>query len=873
MKQIILLFVFALLAYLSVAGVCRTHDNDCTGCTNDVANFCGFCGLTGECLTGNALGPTNLAESAFGGCSTYWQVKFASQVVKRTRGFPVNPIAADIYLISNGAVTLHIDITRPFGDSIPIDLVVNQDASGSMGPFMDLFGNMVPRVVAGVLSEYPSSYFASNCYCDKPYNPFGGSSDVIIQFNGKGLTDSIADMQISVKKSRNYLMGGNDLPEDPHDAEMMALTCQNLMRWRSTARKFMLTITDADWHTAGQNYIYTTPMPNSCFPDLSQNINLNTLTFPYRSSSWGRNYDFISDNQLRDLYISKNTIPIVGKVIIAPITFRYNTLFTSWGFGRAADFSGTPDSVVTNILAEIEFAAGKVLLRATTDPSTYVTSITPAAGYTNVATLQTVGFDIVFNKASPVNGYSVVLQALGFTQTDVKIWTVVPCFGCDGIAASGKYTDKCGICDPAVPNACLGCDGVPFSGAIFDTCGICDGDNTVCAGCDGIPYSGVKVDVCNLCGGDNSTCLGCDGVPFSGKRIDICDICGGDNTACLGCDGLPNSGKVFDLCGLCDGADDCVGCDGIPNSGLQVDLCGICGGNNTCLGCDGVKNSGTVFDVCGICDGDGSTCPIGCDGVRSADPKGYDLCDVCDGDNACLGCDYVPFSNLTEDLCGVCGGDNYCVGCDGIPRLDGSSPPAIDLCGVCGGANECLGCDYIPNSGKLLDSCGICGGFDACFGCDSVPYSGATYDICDVCNGDGLECLGCDGFPYSAAIYDACGKCKGDNSTCAGCDGVPNSRKTVDACGVCGGNSTCVHQDVTETKEPLSPLGVGIIVAAAVIALVGGILAAVALISVGAAVGGPLFALPAGLLTQLNAARVSEIHKEKKAKVNPFANK
>jgi len=49
-------------------------------------------------------------------------------------------------------------------------------------------------------------------------------------------------------------------------------------------------------------------------------------------------------------------------------------------------------------------------------------------------------------------------------------------------------------------------------------------------------------------------------------------------------------------------------------------------------------------------------------------------------------------------------------------------------------------------------------------------------------------------------------------------------------------------------------------------------LAAVALIGVGAAVGGPLFALPAGLLSQMNAARVSEIHKEKKAKVNPFAN-
>jgi len=192
---------------------------------------------------------------------------------------------------------------------------------------------------------------------------------------------------------------------------------------------------------------------------------------------------------------------------------------------------------------------------------------------------------------------------------------------------------------------------------------------------------------------------------------------------------------------------------------------------------------------------------------------------------------------------------------------------------VCGGNNTCLGCDGIKDSGKVVDSCGICGGFDACYGCDSVPYSGAVYDVCDVCNGDGLSCLGCDGFPMSNTVKDACGVCKGDNSTCAGCDGVPNSHKVIDSCGVCNGNNSCVYQQQSSSKPLVSPLGVGIIVVSAIVALVGGILAAVALISVGAAVGGPLFALPAGLLTQLNAARVSEIHVDKKPKNNPFANR
>ena len=50
--------------------------------------------------------------------------------------------------------------------------------------------------------------------------------------------------------------------------------------------------------------------------------------------------------------------------------------------------------------------------------------------------------------------------------------------GCDGVIGSGKYIDRCGVCDG--DNDCLDCNNVPFGTAELDYCGVCGGDNSTC---------------------------------------------------------------------------------------------------------------------------------------------------------------------------------------------------------------------------------------------------------------------------------------------------------------------------------------------------------------------------------------------------------
>jgi hypothetical protein len=45
----------------------------------------------------------------------------------------------------------------------------------------------------------------------------------------------------------------------------------------------------------------------------------------------------------------------------------------------------------------------------------------------------------------------------------------------------------------------IGCDGVPASGKVNDDCGICGGDNSACLDCVGTPLGHAIVDQCGVC--------------------------------------------------------------------------------------------------------------------------------------------------------------------------------------------------------------------------------------------------------------------------------------------------------------------------------------------------------------------------------------
>jgi hypothetical protein len=643
------------------------------------------------------------------------------------------------------------------------------------------------------------------------------------------------------------------------------------------------------------------PRPNTLActdPDPNNNVKLTDNDIPYYSKFWGVTQDFPSTDEVKNLFLTNNIIPVLGSINTYG-TSTWNTLFNSWGFGVLTDtggFQGT--NIVQAILDSIETSAGTIKLLAR-ESDTFATSISPSAGYVGVKILETVSFNVIFKTATPVKRI-LTFYSLGYPEAQVQIWDTVPCFGCDGISFSGSKLDGCGVCKGT--NACNGCDGVPNSGKVLDECGKCGGDNSGCYGCDTIKNSGKKVDACGLCGGDNSTCTGCDGKVCSIYNplctiqvVDACGICTGNNT-CVGCDGKINNltlgevPKKTDSCGICGGNDACIGCDGVAYSGKYKDFCNVCGGTNACVGCDGVANSSKVFDACGQCGGDNTTC-IGCDGQYRVPPYVVDLCGKCNGTNDCFGCDGTAFSNKTIDICGICGGNGQlCLGCENPPivyDLTKKQPTVLDLCGVCGGNNTCIGCDgkrANTSAGEVpatYDFCDICYPFgdparDACIGCDGIKVDlrfnqPLKRDDCDICGGNNT-CFGCDGIKNSNNVIDSCGLCGGDNTTCAGCDNIPNSDAVFDKCGVCAGNNSCLAiTDIKAPVEPISTVGIALIVTGAVIGCLIGILAPILYFSYQRFVNGTNWFLPQDMASKMANIKNNPLYKGKGPRVNPLA--
>jgi len=641
--------------------------------------------------------------------------------------------------------------------------------------------------------------------------------------------------------------------------------------------------------------------PYTCEPDPTNTRVLTDADIPFVNKYWSTTHDFASTDAIKNMFLSYNTIPILGSIFLSGTDSDWKPTFQSWGFGvytSVGGFQGT--EIVSAILNSVELSAGTIKLLAK-EADTFATSITPSAGYTGVQILQTVSFNVTLKTSSPAKR-NLTFYSLGYPEAIVQIWNTVPCFGCDGVSNSGSILDSCGVCKGK--NVCFGCDNVPFSGKVPDECGVCGGDNS-CYGCDTVINSGKVLDACGVCAGDNSTCKGCDGKVCSIYDatctiavVDACGVCGGNNT-CVGCDGKINNltkgevPKITDVCGICGGNNACVGCDGVAYSGVYKDFCDVCGGNNDCVGCDGKiyksPSKPLAFDACGICGGNNSTC-IGCDGKNSVPPLVYDLCGVCNGSNECFGCDGGLNSNRTVDACGICDGDGtLCLGCDGI-RYNltlGEVPPVFDLCGVCNGTNACIGCDgkrvnqtagEIPASFDYCDICLPAGdpSRDACIGCDGVRVDlrfeqPKMRDLCAICGGNNT-CIGCDDVIYSGAVYDACGLCGGDNSTCAGCDGIPNSGAVLDKCGVCAGNNSCLLvTDIKAPVEPISTVGIALIVTGAVIGVLIGILAPILYFSYQRFVNGTNWFLPQDMANKMANIKNNPLYKGKGPRVNPLA--
>jgi Ca2+-binding RTX toxin-like protein len=150
------------------------------------------------------------------------------------------------------------------GDSdtttLPVDLVLLQDLSGSFNDDVPTIQALVPDLVAAVRAIQTDSRFGLASFVDKPINPFGEptAGDYVYQTD-LGLTFSEADFQTAVNGL--VVRNGFDTPESQIEALMqLGLRSTSELGYRAGAAKFVVLATDAPPHVAGD---FGTAPPNN----------------------------------------------------------------------------------------------------------------------------------------------------------------------------------------------------------------------------------------------------------------------------------------------------------------------------------------------------------------------------------------------------------------------------------------------------------------------------------------------------------------------------------------------------------------------------------------------------------------------------------
>jgi len=361
------------------------------------------------------------------------------------------------------------------------------------------------------------------------------------------LTNNYNLLQVVYNKAVVHENG--DWPEPSMDAIMFCSVCP--IPWRDNARKLVMVMTDASYHTPlGPPY----PTP----PDVNGNgvftmaNNYDCVLDEDSSGLPGTAEDYTDNMTVRDLMVAKNIVPIIASARALPEHDDYpmwQTTVNAWGIGTILELTTDSSNYIQIILTALTILTTNMTMRKSTDPRLEVVDWLPKS-YSNVGVGESRYFQIKLLDNNTVIPNTITFTVIGFGFVTINVTNSLPCIGCDGIFDSTAVVDLCGVCNG--DNGCVGCDWIPFSGTAYDFCGVCGGDGTECLDCNGQAYGGAVVDECGNCNGMNLACTGCDGVVWSNKTYDDCNVCGGNNT-CRGCDGVINSNVTFDICGVCNG--------------------------------------------------------------------------------------------------------------------------------------------------------------------------------------------------------------------------------------------------------------------------------------------------------------------------------
>ncbi len=129
-----------------------------------------------------------------------------------------------------------------------VEVVLMQDLSGSFSDDLSTVSALAPDLATTILDAHPDNLLGVASFIDKPFSPFGGSSDFVYRLDS-ALTDSASDFVDTISSlSVGY---GNDGPEAQYEALFQLAMNANEVGFSPEAQHVVMLMTDADPHVAG----------------------------------------------------------------------------------------------------------------------------------------------------------------------------------------------------------------------------------------------------------------------------------------------------------------------------------------------------------------------------------------------------------------------------------------------------------------------------------------------------------------------------------------------------------------------------------------------------------------------------------------------
>ena len=347
-------------------------------------------------------------------------VKAQSSITETTPGTPVNPAIVDTVLAIDDPLSFSVDVTVEANPS-SLDLFFVQDLSSSFSDDIAVVRTLIPDLVSNIGSRVSDVRYGYSSFVDKPINPFGRPSrgdyvyrtDLALTSDTSTLQDTVNGLQI---------LSGGDIPESQLEALLqVGVRAQTPeIGFRSDALNVAVVATDAPFHRAGDGARAGITTPN--------NLDAVLDIGPDGLEGTGEDYPTVAD--VREVLRSARINPIFA--VTSNQIRTYQALVNDLGFGTVVELESDSSNLVDAVLEGISDISRNIQLFADNDDYSYVSSIRPADGFTDVPPGATRSFDVTLLADSDILPDGNVLPdtinliSPGFGETIVNVEPLPP---------------------------------------------------------------------------------------------------------------------------------------------------------------------------------------------------------------------------------------------------------------------------------------------------------------------------------------------------------------------------------------------------------------------------------------------------------------